>query len=500
MEELPTTLKKGGLSLLFNVMTVLFLTGVTIVATRKLEPADYGLYQFILALAQYSLILINIDTWFATRYLARNNDIRKEAILIGFIFTTLESVIFFIILFYLRNVFSFNQSIILTGTIYIAIVLISAVLNSLSFSINVVNYYVTNFIQAITRFFILLLLIYLTHFNISVELLIVVIILSIVVSLPYQIRAILRFKSNQSNNRNIKLRNIIKRLWYYPVLVSLISILALNDSVFMGLLLFSTLPIAFFRTAYVVSNSINYVQAFTNVYYREFLSKGDVKQLEQAIKTNILYTTLICFLIFAEGNLIISIFRPIYVLSYNAAIILAFSFIFLNLSNLLSQAILGFERSDIEVESKLNFKDSAFFSNFKVDLYSLILQYIFLTLIIFITKNLNLEAYQVAIFWSIAWLATYIFSFILRFKLAKKYIQFHFPLVQALKYSIISLISGIVIFLIRPYTILGPIYYQIGVALFYALMYIIIYLPLILSLDKSFRRRFIALLRSIKFF
>jgi len=63
----------------------------------------------------------------------------------------------------------------------------------------------------------------------------------------------------------------------------------------MGLLLFSTLPIAFFRTAYVVSNSINYVQAFTNVYYREFLSKGDVKQLEQAIKTNILYTTLICF-------------------------------------------------------------------------------------------------------------------------------------------------------------------------------------------------------------
>jgi len=146
-------------------------------STRKLEPADYGLYQFILALAQYSLILINIDTWFATRYLARNNDIRKEAILIGFIFTTLESVIFFIILFYLRNVFSFNQSIILTGTIYIAIVLISAVLNSLSFSINVVNYYVTNFIQAITRFFILLLLIYLTHFNISVELLIIVIIL-----------------------------------------------------------------------------------------------------------------------------------------------------------------------------------------------------------------------------------------------------------------------------------------------------------------------------------
>jgi Polysaccharide biosynthesis protein. len=493
MEELPITIKKGGLSLILNILTVLFLIGVTLIATRKLDPEDYGLYQFVLSLTQYSWILLGIVTFFSSRQIARGNNVLKESITIGFTVILLETLVFLFLFYLLKNIFELNVYLIIISSIYAFILMTSYLFNSIVFSINVVASYFLNFIQAVSRFFIILLLLYFLNFPINVETFIIALLLSILLTFPYYIKEI---KKIRTSNSNIKLISLIKSLWYYPLITSIVSVAASNDTVFMGIFLASTLPIAFFRVAYFVSNPINYVQAITSVYYREFLERKDLKLFEQSIKTNLLYTTMICFLIFGEGNIVISIFRPVYLQSYTTAIILAFSFILLSLSNLFSQAILGFEKEDVENTKKL-FKKSLFYFNFKVDLFSLIFQYALLTILVYFSKSYSLESHTIAFYWSIIWLSVSIFSFLNRLNLFRKHYKFNFPLKYVIRYIIASFVAGLLVYYLRPNIVVGQLYYQIGIAVLFALLYFAIYVPLLLFLDKSIRRRFLILVKSI---
>ncbi len=183
MEELPITIKKGGLSLILNILTVLFLIGVTLIATRKLDPEDYGLYQFVLSLTQYSWILLGIVTFFSSRQIARGNNVLKESITIGFTVILLETLVFLFLFYLLKNIFELNVYLIIISSIYAFILMTSYLFNSIVFSINVVASYFLNFIQAVSRFFIILLLLYFLNFPINVETFIIALLLSILLTL-----------------------------------------------------------------------------------------------------------------------------------------------------------------------------------------------------------------------------------------------------------------------------------------------------------------------------
>lgn len=495
MEEIPVLLKKGGLSLILNILTVLFLIGATLIATRKLDPEDYGLYQLILNLTQYAWIVLSIDTFFSTRQIARGNNIVNESIKLGAAIILPECLIFGIIFYFLTSIFELNFYLIILSVIYVLVFLLSFLFNSIIIGQNVVNYYIVTFIQSVSRFFTLLILLYLIYFPISVEMFIIALIISILLQFPYYIKEIRKLRNLKNS---LRLSQIIKDLWFYPLISSVVFVASTNDTVFMGILLASTLPIAFFRVAYFVSNSINYVQSISNVYYREFVEKGDLKIFEQAVKTNVLYTTLVCFLIVGEGNLLIYIFRPVYSQAYIASILLAFSFVFLSLSSLFSYALVGFEREEIETLRK-RFKTSNFYHNFKVDLFSLILQYSLLSILAYFSKTSNLQAYSIAIYWSSIWLVTSIFSFSYRLRTLKKKYNFKFPLNNVIRYLLASFFAGIIVFYLRPVAVNGPLYYQIGIALLYAIVYLAIYLPILLLIEKNIRKRVFTILRSFKF-
>jgi hypothetical protein len=265
----------------------------------------------------------------------------------------------------------------------------------------------------------------------------------------------------------------------FPLLTFLITSITFYDAAIVTLALSNTLPLAYFRTAFIISNIVNYVQAIFPPFYKKYLETISPVNILLGIKVLSIYLFLVSPLIIALGEHMLAILRLDYLPSYNTLVILTIVAVLGNFAyffNLIIQA----KEKETEVINK-----DKFLKLVKIDLSSLILQYIVLTIVLIIAKIYRPDPPFIAFLWSLAWLSFSINSFILRYKIFVKEIQIKIPLNSVIKYAIPGIISGIILYIIKPKLIALSFLESIINVILYSFIYLLIFLVIIYFLDRK---------------
>jgi len=233
MEEIPSVIRKGGLSLVYYSLTVFLSMIISLIATRKLEPIEFGTYQFLVILASLFNLGISSLGWFLTRFIARGYDVKKEAIKIGSLLILVSDLLLFLFLIFVTNIsipMSFNL-ILLTVLLFFSQSLFLLFANAIQ-GIDVSITYLSNVIQAIARLSLLFIGIYILFEKLSVEIFIVVIFIANLLAAIFLFAKLLKFKGRHQKN---VLMNTFKKFWYVPFLNSLFISMIIYDSALMTL-------------------------------------------------------------------------------------------------------------------------------------------------------------------------------------------------------------------------------------------------------------------------
>jgi len=493
MEEIPSVIRKGGLSLVYYSLTAFLSMIISLIATRKLEPIEFGTYQFLVISASLFNLGISSLGWFLTRFIARGYDVKKEAIKIGSLLILVSDFLLFLFLIFVTNIsipMSFNL-ILLTVLLFFSQSLFLLFANAIQ-GIDVSITYLSNVIQAIARLSLLFIGIYILFEKLSVEFFIVVIFIANLLAAIFLFAKLLKFKGRYQKN---VLMNTFKKFWYVPFLNSLFISMIIYDSALMTILLSSTITLAFFRSAYIIAGVVSYVQVFVQAYYREFLEKDSIKGLTQAIKVLVLLSSMIAFLIISIGDLLLAILRPFYVPSYPALILLSISFFIGNMASLFGSSILSLEKTDLYTSEK-SFRNTQFYTITKVLLLQTIFQYFGIIFLAYLSKIFALEPVVIAFYWSLIWLIVNIFTFSLYYRKIRELSSITFPKVSIVKYILISIFSSAIVYIVKPRNISANLFLQFFISSFYAILYFSIFFILLLIIDESIRKRIIRIMLS----
>ncbi|MFZ8849338.1 MAG: hypothetical protein ACO2OV_03780 [Thermoproteota archaeon] len=478
MEERVELIKTGLINLVLFIAIVFASFIVAIMSTRKLTPAEFGTYQFLINFSSYFLILSSTLSWFATRFTARKINIIQKLFIYCFEGIIFLSIIFFVVLYFINeNVFYIGYNLIILTLLFMITMQIYNIFLGIMSGYNVVTSSFGNFIQAIIRLGLLLIIIYLLFIKISIEIILLVFVISNLV-------AIIFFATKTKSIRNYekgdeKFKKAIRELWFFPFLTFLVGLFVFYDSVIVALFLANTLPLAYFRTAIIIVNIVNYIQALLSSFYKKYLETINEYNVRLGFKIVSIYLSFTVPLIIALGDILLAILRLDYITSYYALIILTIVFAIGNFSHLLTLLIQAKEKETEELNKE------NFFKLLKIDIFSLFIQYAVLAIVLFLAKNYLQEPYLIAFLWSFAWLSNSINSFILKYKLFKEELNIKIPLRNILKYTVSGIISGIVLFILKPKSIGITFIENFFNAIIYSFIYLIIFLIIFYFIDKK---------------
>jgi len=497
MEETQVIIKKGLFSLFLLLLTVFFSFLVALIATRKLLPSDFGIYQFLLNFIGFFSILNLSLGWFSTRYIARGIDVRKETLIYSLYLNVLATASYLSIALIVSSyLFKIDNYLILLSSLLLLtnnfIITQTGIINGYDPKYT----YLGNAIQSLFKLTPLIILLFILFFKLTIELIFYVLILSNLITITFLFLILKRI------NIYIKSKDYIKKFknfWYIPLLSFIIGSFSFYDGVFVTIILASSLPIAFFRTAFIVSNIINYFQVFIPFYYKKMLEEEPKKFLVNGIKTLGLFSTLSLGLIFSMGDYLTGILRKEYVNSYLTACILSFAFFIGNFANIISQAILSFEKADV-LEINKKYKETLFYKINKYGFISLLLQYSYLIILLLIVRDKNFEPYTISFLWAFAWLLLNSSLFYLNYKLMKKILNIKFPILDIIKYIAYILPASLFIYFYKQKEIEASFLNVLTTAIIYAGIYFIFSSLIILIFEKNIRKRVINLLKDLKTF
>jgi len=486
VEIIPSEVRKGSIAI-FNYVLNAFLSAlVAIIATRKLSPNDFGDYQFLALYSSFFTLGISTLAWFITRFTARGYDIRKEGFILSFPIIFFSSLIlFFTLLNPLSLIFQLNFLSIVSALSYFISLSFFNFVSSIIQGKDISKPSIGNLIQAFFRVLFLFIAIYILLIQPSVALFLFLSAASTILGSLYLLSTLLNIDGKESKGI---LYDSLKKLWHFPLFLNLVVTLMLYDSIYLSIFISSTLPLAYFRAAYIIANLVTYSQSIAVAYYRSFLEKESYERIPQAIKAMSLFSFLSAFLIISLGDLLLGILRPTYALSYYTLILLSLAFIIGNFSTLFSNTILSMDKVDIDTYSK-KYRESYFYFIFKVLLLQIIIQYSWLTILGIFSKMYIIEPYVISLFWSMSWLFGNLISCILLYYKLKNLFIFKFPTKNILIYLFTNIIPCIVVIFFKPKQIYQNVYLQLLSTIPYAFLYMIIFLSLLIFFDKSMRTK-----------
>jgi len=118
----------------FSVSMISVITGLifVIIITRKLSPDDLGLWALIGSLVSYVLIIRPITNYWATRQLARGEEVGKTAVITNGFFSVAAIPVYFVLAFYFAFTLDSDLNVLLLASVLIPILFFNGTLNSLA--------------------------------------------------------------------------------------------------------------------------------------------------------------------------------------------------------------------------------------------------------------------------------------------------------------------------------------------------------------------------------
>jgi hypothetical protein len=340
----------GVISFAVTMLNVLLGLAFMMIVTRTLSVEDFGIWNVIISLIVYSLILDPIISFWATREIARKNESGKTAILSSGIFSTIGIGIYLIISYFTGLESNIDIEILWFAVFLIPLTFIFKSLQSVNYATKPHIVSIGQTVSIAIKIPIAFYLLYVLDYGIQG-----IIFVHASGLMASSIILFIYARNKFKNKFNIKLLvNWIKFSWLsvYPrISFFLLSL----DIIIFTIITSSVVGVAYYSVALVIGGLVTYSEKFSQPMYAKLLGGGNLDQIQNNL-TRFFYFAFpltAISIVFSQAGL--HILNPAYELAGYVVIILALKFLLMSIKHTLSLYLQGEEKVDKEIGSK--FKD-----------------------------------------------------------------------------------------------------------------------------------------------
>ena len=481
----------------FAVAIIGVITGTifVIMVTRKLSPEEFGLWTLIGSLVGYVTIVEPIVTYWTTRQIARGEKVGKTAISTTGMFSVAGLIAYSGIAFYVAFNLEIDLTILLIASLLIPLTFITNILNSISLGYMPQHVSYGSLSFEITKIPLGIIFIVLLQFGIIGAL-----ITTIFASLIRLILLLILVRDQLSEKID---KNIIKfwlKMSWLTIYQSSYGLLYKLDVLVVSILSGSLVAIAFWGAAATVSNLIVHSRNLSQGLYPKLLATAKNEIAEENFKRTMYFAIPMLGATIVFVKPILFVLNPVYIDGFFIAILISIRSFFNMIMGFFMSILESYEQ--IDLDKNANFKKYMKSNLFLTPTMMLILSIIYvggLTIFFFVPGANDMNDIDLVIVWSLILLIVTIGFMLASIILVKKRYGISIPFTPISKYSIVTLISSIIVYYVLENYL---IYYEnvydfisqvipiliFGGALYFGMTYLI---------DKPTRNLFTSIIKEI---
>lgn len=482
MSEVRVTYS-GLIAVLMSVLNVVLGFIFTIVITRTLTPAEFGIWNLLLGFIFYMVIVEPIISYWVTRETARDISSQKTS-LISSSFLSVGGIFgYLLIAFFVGNQTSIDHEIIILGSILVPVMIINNTLIGINLGWKPHTPQYARFFFLIIQICLVVLFLHFLDMGI-----VGIILSSFVANLASMIVLIIYARKKLYNSFNLEyVKTWIRRSWLplYPALGFAISSLGVIIFAFVTQ---SNEGIGFWSAAVIQVVLITQAVHIAKAAYPKLLHDGISNYLKQNLNLLIFITILFTFITITFAKQSLFILNPIYETMFFVVIVIAIWKFFDVIAIGFQSYITGIEEVDIKTTSC--FKDYLKSQLFLIPTISLIQHSIAMILLtIGLLLFINSSEIDLLMYWAVIGLLTQIPVTFYFYSKSKKLFDLTFEFIKIAKYIFAGILSFGSVYFLMDNTInyQQDLIYFISHVMIYAIIAVGSYLGITYLLDSTIK-------------
>jgi len=489
-------LRSTGL-LVFTGRIISAFTGLlfAIMAARWLDPASFGTWRVIVSLVAFSAYPVGVVAYWATRDVARGKMVGRTALAAGGLLSGVGIVLYFA--FTLVTYPRINASVLpfLLGALLVPLSYWSAVANSLVGGFRPGVYGYSLVISELAKLGVAYEALYVYRLGIEgviLGLMAAYLVQSVVSTYFVRLTATEKFDFAQTRRWS--------RLAWLPAVSYLPSVLAVADTV-IAAVAFGPSIVGYYQVAFTVASVVGYSSAMAFSLYPLLLRGGGERLPSVTVDFSLLFGLPMAVGCFVLAGPLLFLFGTKYLPGAVGLAIMAPMFVFITISGIIDQTLLGTEKADIGERpsfAKL-FRSNLLF----VPVVNILYAVSYLALMYAVLSYSFSAGFAPSIsvgYWAAVQLVATLAFVLLKARRARRYAKL-MPGISVAYYIIAAAIMGIVVYLLSGAVVdqgLGTFFYgarlvglvAVGAAVYFGIVYV---------LDSRFRGHARSLLSRLKF-
>ena len=464
------------LSMLFSVLTGL---AFTIIVTRKLSSLDFGLWQVISITIAYFVMTINIVRYWAPRFIARGENVARSTLVFSLSMGVLATIGYVILSGFLCQSLHLDFFYFLVFSPHVFLSCVSVALEGVSqgYAPQYIGYSFLLF--EIVKVAAAYLIVVVGGWRLLGAL--VAVMVAQLTKMVYLLIA--TFPMVRKSSFEFEHVKRYLRLAWIPLYYQLTESIGAVDVYIVVYFAGSTLPVAMFRVAQVLAQTVLYSSAFSQALYPRILAKKSSRDIEETLRLSFIFAFPISVGLVVMAPSLLCIFGVKYLSASALLPIMALALFLASLTRVLEVVILGTE--EVDAREKASFSEYLKSRLFIFPTAKSLFQCVYL---IFLVAFLALRLADIALVWAVAFALSKGLFLAWEYVYSKKIIDYRVPLGPAFKYLLASLVMGVVLFLLGAGDVIEVrITDLIPKLLVYTTLGAAVYFVLVFTVDKYVR-------------
>lgn len=284
---------------------------------------------------------------------------------------------------------------------------------------------------------------------------------------------------------SLKLEHIVRftKLAWIPLYCNIASYVNTLDVYIIVYFTQTTLPVALFRVAFILSSIVFYSASFSSALYPRILAKKAGKDVEETLRLTLMFAIPMTTGLIVLAKPVLCIFGVKYLAAYELLIILTAVFLILSTSRVFETVILGAE--EVDLNKKARFKEYLKSNLFLLPTVQYLVHGAYLLLLAVVMALKPLDA---ALAWSIVFAASKIALTLWEYTYSKKLVEFKLPFKSIAKYLLASTVMVAVLLALKADKVIEVKIFTLMLKLTpYLFIGIVVYFAVLLAIDKYSR-------------
>ncbi|MCP8309231.1 MAG: hypothetical protein H3Z54_11165 [archaeon] len=467
----------------------------SIITTRRLTEADFGIWQLVGLIVSYVLFPASISNFWITRYTARGEKVAKTGLIMNFTIAPIAAMAYILASIPIAQRIQSPLTYFLVAGIQVILFYAISTLESIAQGIRPEIQSYGFFVFEVAKVALAIWLVMESRMGVIGA------ILAIAFAQIAQIFLVaFMIKDTIIGNFDKELAKRWLRVFWLPIFGSLSGILYGFDGLIVPALTGSPLPLTYFRVPGIISAVITYSGLLAVALYPKLLGGGGKKDVEASIRFVLMFGIPMSVGAFVLARPLLYLLNPTYAdLLWILRAMIPASLIS-SLSGIFGAILVGTEKVELNLNSKFkDFMKSNLFIVPSITYVSSAFYILALIILLYIPTIWGFDYIFLALIWAILSFVVTLSSTMYKWILSKRVMDFKFPFINLLKYLFCSGIMAILLQLLEFNLEYIPTFsiYIISVLALVGLG-AFVYLVTLSMIDREFRQIILATFNHVK--